>query len=229
MKFLVIEGLDGAGKSTQVKYIKEFLTNRGKNHKYLHFPRMESKYFGKQIARFLRGEFGKLEDVDPYIVAMMYAGDRHHSKNEIQDWLDKKEIVIVDRYVYSNIGYQCAKLKTEAEKEDLKNWILSLEYDHYKIPKPDLTIFLDVPPSFTKQKLESSRSGKDRDYLGNNVDIHEENISFQADVRKVYFSLQDNNIDYKIIDCSDGNGNMLAPEKIFEKITAAMCEYDFLV
>lgn len=229
MKFLVIEGLDGSGKSTQVELIKNFFNNKSKFFEFLHFPIMESKYFGNQIARFLRGEFGKLEDVDPYIVAMMYAGDRFISKNLINNWLNDNKIVVIDRYVYSNIAYQCAKLKTINEQNKLKNWILDLEYNKYKIPKPNLTIFLNVPEKFTKQKLSSQRQGNDRKYLNNKKDIHEENLDFQSNVKKLYLSFANENIDYKIIECADDNGNMLDTESIHQKIIATICEYNFLI
>jgi len=229
MKILVIEGLDGSGKSTQLKLIKDFLTNKGKNFKYIHFPTMESPYFGKQIARFLRGEFGKLEDVDPYIVAMMYAGDRFIAKDMINSWLDDKNIVIIDRYVYSNIAYQCAKLNSQDEQNKLKKWIVDLEYNKYKITKPDISIFLDVPEKFTKQKLSEKRKGDDRDYLKDKNDIHEENLDFQSQVKKLYLSFADDDIDYRIIDCSDGRGEMLSADEIHQKIIATICEYNFLI
>ncbi len=229
MKILVIEGLDGSGKSTQLKLIKDFLTNKGKKFKYIHFPTMDSPYFGQQIARFLRGEFGKLNDVDPYIVAMMYAGDRFIAKDTINTWINNKNIVIIDRYVYSNIAYQCAKLKSTEEQQKLKNWIIDLEYNKYKIPKPDVSIFLDVPEKFTKQKLSTKRKGDDRKYLKDKTDIHEENLNFQSKVKKLYKSFAKDDIDYKIINCSDDNGNILSPQKIHELIIAKICEYNFLI
>ena len=110
MKLFVIEGLDGAGKSTQIQLLKEFFLKQGYICEYLHYPRTEAPYFGELIARFLRGEFGEIGDVDPYLVAMLYAGDRKDASELISGWLKKGNIVILDRYTYSNIAYQCAKL-----------------------------------------------------------------------------------------------------------------------
>ena len=76
MKLFVIEGVDGSGKSTQLKLLSKFLTRKGYSCEFLHFPRTDAPYFGELIARFLRGEFGSLNEVDPYMVAMLYAGDR---------------------------------------------------------------------------------------------------------------------------------------------------------
>ena len=111
MKLFVIEGLDGAGKSTQIKLLKDFFSDQGYNCEYLHFPRTHAPYFGELIARFLRGEFGSINDVDPYLVAILYAGDRKDASDMVSGWLKEGNIVIIDRYTYSNIAYQCAKVK----------------------------------------------------------------------------------------------------------------------
>ena len=162
MKLFVIEGVDGSGKSTQLKLLSEYLISKGYNCEFLHFPRTDSPYFGELIARFLRGEFGSLNEVDPYLVAMLYAGDRKDASDKIKGWLEKKKIVLLDRYTYSNIAYQCAKTDDLISQEKLMKWILTLEFDHFAIPKPDLNVFLDVPFSFTERKLLSNRSGNDR-------------------------------------------------------------------
>src|SRR4030043_114844 len=137
MKLFVVEGLDGAGKSTQIRLLKEFFSGKGYNCEYLHFPRTDSPYFGELIARFLRGEFGSLNEVDPWLVAMLYAGDRKDASAIIAGWLQQGTIVLLDRYTYSNIAYQCAKLDCPAEQERMMRWILNLEFRHFSIPVPD--------------------------------------------------------------------------------------------
>src|SRR5664279_4915164 len=103
MKLFVIEGVDGAGKSTQIKLLKDFFSKRGYACEYLHFPRTETLFFGELISRFLRGEFGSLNEVDPYLVAMLYAGDRKDSSELISGWLKEGRIVLLDRYTLSLI------------------------------------------------------------------------------------------------------------------------------
>jgi dTMP kinase len=218
MKLYVVEGVDGAGKSTQIKLLKDYFTASGHNCEYLHFPRTEAPWFGELIARFLRGEFGSLNEVSPWLVAMLYAGDRKDAASLVNEWLSKGSYVLLDRYTYSNIAYQCAKIDSEAEREKLMNWILGLEFGHFAIPKPDLNIFLDVPFSFTEKKLLSDRTGNDRDYLNGNRDIHEESLTFQRRVRDMYITVSKNDKLLKVVDCSDGIGNMLPPDKIFERI-----------
>ncbi len=218
MKLFVIEGVDGSGKSTQLNLLKDFITQKGFECKYLHFPRTDAPYFGELIARFLRGEFGSLKDVDPYLVAMLYAGDRSDAAPVISGWLKDKKIVLLDRYTYSNIAYQCAKIEDRGLQEKLMEWIMSLEFNHFAIPKPDLNIFLDVPFSFTEQKLSSSRSGTDRDYLNGSRDIHEGSLNFQKKVRDIYLKVAETDNRLVVVDCSGKEGKMLSPEAISELI-----------
>ena len=189
MKFVVIEGLDGSGKSTQIRLLKEYFEKEKINYEYLHFPRTDAPVYGELIARFLRGEMGDISLVDPYLVALIYAGDRNDAKDLIYEWRKQGTFVLVDRYVISNIAFQCAKLGTQKEREVLKDWILNLEYNYYGLPVPDMNIFLDVPFSFTSSQLQNPREGSDRNYLKGAKDIHEEDLSFQAKVREVYLSL----------------------------------------
>ncbi len=216
MALLVIEGLDGAGKSTQVGLLQNFLKESGMPFEYLHFPRTDSPVYGDLIARFLRGELGEIDKVNPYLIALIYAGDRADAKNILDKWLKQGVTIILDRYVYSNIAYQCAKLADPKQKDDLKKWILDTEFVYFGLPKPDLNIFLDVPFNFTKQKLTEHRSGNDRTYLQGQRDIHEEDLDFQNRVRNVYLSLESEDR-FVRIDCSNGDV-MLSPEEIFSKV-----------
>ena len=218
MRFIVIEGLDGSGKSTQLKKLKAFLSENQINYEYLHFPRTDSRIYGDLVSRFLRGELGDINTVNPYLISLIYAGDRNDAKEIINKWLFEDKLVIVDRYVYSNIAFQCAKLSDSAEIEKLSDWIKDLEYNYYKIPKPALNIFLNVPFDFTKKNLTKQRNGDDRDYLNGKEDIHEKDIDFQNRVRNVYLHevKKDNNL--KIIDCANRDGKMSESDDVFSKI-----------
>ena len=218
MKFLVIEGVDGSGKSTQIKLMRSFLEERNIPFKYLHFPRTEQGIYGDLIARFLRGDLGDLNSVDPYLVALIYAGDRRDAAPVIQEWLDAGYLVLLDRYVYSNIAFQCAKIRDIKGREALKDWIFNLEYQYHGIPKPDVNILLNVPFSFTKNKLTAGRHGDERNYLQGTRDIHEDDLDFQQRVKDMYLWQAGMYSDLKIIDCADDKGEMHAPDMIFEQI-----------
>lgn len=218
--FIVLEGLDGAGKSTQIKQLRALLQERGIESCYVHFPRFDAPVYGELIARFLRGELGSVESVDPYIVALLFAGDRADMAAQIRQWQAEGKVVIVDRYVYSNIGYQCAKIADTQGQQHLKEWILQTEYGYYNIPRPDLSIFLDVPFSFTAKSLTEQRTGDDRAYLNGQSDIHESSLDLQQQVRRVYLEAAETDDTLKVVDCSNCEGGMDSPEGIFARIEA---------
>lgn len=218
MKFIVIEGLDGSGKSTQVKKLRDYFNGNNMPHEYLHFPRTDAPYYGELVAMFLRGDFGDINDVNPYLVAMLYAGDRNDAKQMIKSWLKDGKYVLVDRYVISNIAFQCAKIKSREDKEKLSSWIKGLEYDYHALPKPDINLFLDVPFSFTSEKLSNTRDGEDRDYLQGKKDIHEESLDFQMAVRETYLNEEKVDKTFHKINCFDQSDKMLPPDVIFEKV-----------
>lgn len=220
--FIVLEGLDGAGKSTQIRMLRQLFADRGVESEYVHFPRFDSPVYGQLIARFLRGEFGGVQEVDPYLVALIFAGDRADAAPQIRQWLAEGKAVVLDRYVYSNVGFQCAKLPAGEERDRLADWIVNLEFGHNALPRPDLSLFLDVPFAFTERKLSEAREGDDRDYLQGRQDIHEASLQLQQDVRSVYLASAAKDPALRVVDCSDASGAMESPEGIFAKIRAEL-------
>ncbi len=215
---IVLEGLDGAGKSTQVKKLRTYLESLFGSLEYIHFPRYDSPVYGDLISRFLRGDFGSNEQVHPQLVALLFAEDRHGASPEMKATLRTGGHVLLDRYVYSNIAYQCAKISDPDEAENLREWIFNTEYGNFDLPRPDLNIFLDVPIGFVESKLNSQRGGSDRDYLEGGQDIHEADIEFQKRVRAIYRRQCELDPKFIRIDCSDDYGQMLPPGEIFAKV-----------
>ena len=212
--FIVLEGLDGAGKSTQIRMLRQLFADRGVESEYVHFPRFDSPVYGQLIARFLRGEFGGVQEVDPYLVALIFAGDRADAAPQIRQWLAEGKAVVLDRYVYSNVGFQCAKLPAGEERDRLADWIVNLEFGHNALPRPDLSLFLDVPFAFTERKLSEVREGDDRDYLQGGQDIHEASLQLQQDVRSVYLASAAKDPSLRVVDCSDASGAMESPKSV---------------
>ena len=222
---IVLEGLDGAGKSTQVRKLKEYLTERCGELEYIHFPRYDAPVYGDLISRFLRGDIGANDAVHPQLVALLFAEDRHGAAPLIREALEEGKTVLLDRYVYSNIAYQCAKLKDMVARKRLRDWIFNTEYGDFQLPVPDLNLFLDVPIGFVEQSLSQARSGADRNYLGGAQDIHEASIAFQQDVRSLYLAQTQLDKRFLRIDCADENGNMLPPDAIFQRVRASIDPY----
>lgn len=219
---VVLEGLDGAGKSTQVRRLRTYLESIFGNIEYIHFPRYDAPVYGDLISRFLRGDFGGNDTVHPQLVALLFAEDRHGAAPAMKEALEKGKTVLLDRYVYSNIAYQCAKLRNEDEAGSLRDWIFNTEYGNFELPVPDLNIFLDVPIGFVEQKLKADRNGQDRDYLEGAQDIHEADIEFQKKVRDIYRTQCGLDPKFIRIDCSDEWGAMLPPGEIFAKIKSVV-------
>ncbi len=215
---IVLEGLDGAGKSTQVKKLKEYLEQKCGGCEYIHFPRYDAPVYGELISRFLRGDFGSNDAVHPQLVALLFAEDRHGAASQIKKLLEEGKTVLLDRYVYSNIAYQCAKLSDDKAAEDLRRWIFKTEFGDFAEPVADLNIFLDVPIGFVEKNLTHSRSGEDREYLAGAQDIHESSIAFQKKVKQMYLNQAAEDASLKVVDCSDQQGRMLPSEDIFLKI-----------
>ena len=218
----VIEGLDGAGKSTQVRLLRKYLESVSGELEYIHFPRYDSPVYGDLISRFLRGDFGSINAVHPQLVALLYAEDRHGAAPELRKSLQEGRPILLDRYVYSNIAYQCAKIDDPNEREALRKWIDDTEYGDFGLPRPDLNLFLDVPIGFVEKKLTADRKGENREYLAGSRDIHEADINFQKKVRDVYLRQCEVDPRFERIDCSGPDGTMLPPDKIFAKIKAAV-------
>ena len=222
---IVLEGLDGAGKSTQVRLLKEYLLQRCGSLEYIHFPRYEAPVYGDLISRFLRGDFGSNEAVHPQLVALLFAEDRHGAGPGIKKALAEGKTVLLDRYVYSNIAYQCSKLPEGPERDALRDWIFHTEYGNFELPKPDLNLFLDVPIGFVEESLSHHRAGDDRNYLGGAQDIHEASIEFQKNVRSLYVKETQRDPQFQRIECAGEDGRMLPPDAICAKIKNAVESY----
>lgn len=212
-KLINLEGNDGAGKSTQIKLITEYLDTIGKTYKQIHFPQYDKNEFASVISLFLQGEFGKSNEVDPLFVANMYAMDRYKNKNLLLKSLDEYDYLILDRYVFSNIAFQGAKYTDNDKKQSIIKWIEDFEFKFLQLPYPDLIMYFDLPIDVIKNRL-INRKGKDRDYLNNKSDIHEENLDLQTNVRKMYLGLSEFE-NYKVINCINNNGDVLSASELF--------------
>lgn len=198
-KLIVIEGLDGCGKSTQLEMLEKRLSNLNKNVRTVSFPNYSSDAC-YPVKMYLNGEFGtEPKDVNAYAASAFYAVDRFASyKKDWQRFYNDGGTVICGRYVTSNVLHQCSKLD-ESEWEKFGNWLYDFEYNKMGIPKPDAVIFLNMPETFS-EKLLSVRYGGDE----SKKDIHEKDIAYQQRCRRaaLKFSKIDN---WRSVDCVNGN------------------------
>lgn len=205
-QLIVLEGIDGAGKSTQVQLLSAYLTRRGVSTEQIKFPRYET-FFGQLVLQFLNGEFGSIDQVSPYLASIVFALDRSAIKEKLNELLNNGTTLILDRYVGSNMAHQAAKLPEEKRQQYL-DWVHRLEYAELGLPQEDIVMFLDTPPLLTKPRLK---------WKGG-TDIHEENLDYQKETYRVYESLTAKYPHWEQIQCMDADYNLLSPETIHQEI-----------
>jgi dTMP kinase len=215
--FIVFEGLDGCGKSTQIALLDSYLKRRAVPAENIHFPRVSGSVFGRLVAAFLRGEFGDVSEVPPMLAAVLYAGDRAAANEMVRAWRQRGACVIADRYVYSNMAFQGAKVSDPVERTKLCRWIEDLEFGYFGIEKPTLSLFLHVPLEFIATQLEQKRVGQDRHYLQGKEDIHEQSLLLQERVEREYLSLCEERDDLILVPCAE-MGKILPPEVIHRRV-----------
>ena len=180
-KFIVLEGIDGSGKRTQLDMLAQAFASREVPFAQISFPRYDG-FFGKLVARYLNGEFGSLEAVDAHFSALLYAGDRLEAKPIIESSLASGKILLADRYVGSNLAHQGARISSEKRAEFLQ-WLEQLEYQVYALPAEDLVIYLHVPPSIAHRLVGQKTA---RDYTKLQRDIQESNVAHLQAASEVF-------------------------------------------
>jgi dTMP kinase len=206
---IAIEGIDGSGKHTQARLLEQSIRRLRHPVYSTGFPQYES-WFGTMVGKFLNGDFGSLENVDPHFSALLYAGDRFEAKSQIEEALTEGKIVLVDRYIASNMAHQVARARPEKRAEFLR-WIEHLEYTIYGMPKEDLILYLRVPPS-QAQKLVAMKG--ERNYTSAKHDILESSLRHLEDAADMYDMLSRSR-PWATIQCYDSGGSGLRlPEDI---------------
>ena len=222
-KFIVFEGLDGSGKATQVRLLVSHLEEEGHKVRKIDFPRHgESPAFF--VDAYLNGKYGTAEEVGPYRGSIFYTLDRYDMGFDIKRWLGQGEIIIADRYVASNIGHQGGKIKDKEERKKYFDWLYKLEYDLFKIPKPNTTFILKTTPSLSLVMANSitnkEKKEKRRSYLGDDrkQDIHERDIEHQTATLESYLqAAEEFPEEYRVVECVKDN-NMLSSKDIHKII-----------
>ena len=178
-KLIVIEGTDGSGKSTQFRLLTERLEQEGHKFQKLVFPQY-AEPSSALIRMYLGGEFGSSpSDVNAYAASAFYAVDRYASYKKVWgDWYENGGLIVSDRYTTSNAVHQASKEPAETQQAFLK-WLYDFEYDKLGLPRPDLTLYLDVPTDFTEQMMRR----REQD-TNTQADIHEQDMQYLATCRR---------------------------------------------
>ncbi len=198
-KLIIIEGLDGSGKSTQIALVEEYLKNNGVDFKKIKLPDYDNPS-STLVKMYLNGEFGKsASDVNAYAAGAFYAVDRYASFN--LGWRTDYEagkLIVADRYATSNSIYQMEKIPRD-EWESYLEWSADFEYNKLGIPKPDVVIYLDMPIEISQRLMTQRYSGDE-----NKKDVHEVNVEFLKKCREsALFTAKKQ--DWHVINCADGD------------------------
>ena len=224
---VALEGADGSGKSTQAQLLHDWLQAEGVSVRHISFPRVSERGYGEAIAMFLRGEFGSLKQVHPYLVASLFAGDRASAIRDVQQWLDEGDLVLVDRYFYSNLAYQAAKIEDPEAKRAFASWLETVEFECNRIPRADLNLFFDVPMNFVLSNA-SRRALEQRSYLNGRDDIHEVAGHFQQQVVAEYRNFGAHDPSFIKLDCADEHGEMRSVDSIQRQLRQVLANAGIL-
>ncbi len=201
-KLIVIDGIDGSGKGTQVQILSQRLLAEGIDFKVVDFPRYGHKSAGP-VELYLNGLLGTKEEIGPKKGAVLYAVDRFCASVEIRNWLESGSVILSNRYTAANLGHQGAKIRDSYERLRFWEWNLDFEHNFLGIPRPTKNFILSVNPEIAVRLIEQKAR---RDYLGGKAkDIHEVDSEYlelswlsYMELARVYPN------DFEVIVCDDG-------------------------
>jgi dTMP kinase len=212
-KFIVIDGTDGSGKTTQANLLIAKLKAEGYQVEMADFPQYNHKSAGP-VEEYLSGKYGEAGEVDPYVASIFYAVDRFDIGFKIRQWLQEEKFVIANRYVSSNMGHQGSKITNALKRKEYFDWLYHLEYEIFKIPRPDLSLILHVPSKISQQ-LSKDRGRED--WHGKTKDIHEDNLEHLLAAEEAYMEIAKNYPSFALVECTQ-NDQLLSREAIADLV-----------
>jgi dTMP kinase len=212
---VAIEGIDGSGKGTQAKLLLQQLEAEGLRVTLISFPRYDATFFGRAVGEYLNGAFGALGQVHPFFASLLFAGDRFESRIVLTEALAAHDVVVLDRYVASNIAHQAARLEG-AGRQRLVAAIEHLEFDLYQMPRPDLVVLLDLSVPCAQRLIANKPA---RTYTERAADIQEADADYLACVRALYIELAGHEPNWSVIFCEQ-QGSLRAVDEIAEEIAS---------
>jgi len=218
-KLIVIEGLDGSGKTTQIEQLKRGLDAKNTDYRHIKFPDYNDRS-STLIKMYLAGEFGTSpNDVCPYAASSFYAVDRYASyKRYWSEYYNADGTVLSDRYVSSNAVHQTAKLPFAQWREYL-DWLYDYEYNKIAIPNPDLVVYLDMPVSISQNLMTTRYDGDE-----GQKDIHERDTGYLENCRRAALFAAEHG-GWSVVNCScDGRPRTVEDiaGEIMEKVVAVL-------
>ena len=216
-KLIVIDGIDGSGKATQVKLLAKRLRKEKIKVKTIDFPRYYDNFFGKLIGEYLSGKYGDFIQTDPRVASVLYAADRFETSKKIEKWLKDEYTVLADRYVSANQIHQGGKIDNARKRKEFLAWLDTMEHSVFGIPRPDLVIYLDVPFEVSKKWLKKKVLQRSKKYLKGKKDVAEDNLLHLKASRNSALYLHRIHDNWEKVTCCKGMVCML-PEQVHEHV-----------
>ncbi len=212
-RFVVVDGPDGSGKSTQASMLVETLRTEGFDAVYIKFPQYGEKSAGV-LEEYLSGKYGEL---NPYAASIFFAVDRFDAGFKIREWLKEGKVVVSDRYVTANAGHQGAKFSDSVERVKFFKWLDNLEYKTFQVPKPDLNIILHMPANLAGKLLSKRyKSGKSSAWE-RKPDILESQKGHAIEAEKAYLEIAKLFPNTKLLECAF-EGRLLTPLEVHNQL-----------
>jgi len=217
-KLIVLDGADGSGKATQAKLLAVRLKKEKYKVKTLDFPQYEKNFFGKLIGECLAGQYGDFIALDPHIASTLYAADRFESKKTLEKWLKEGNIVVLDRYVSANQIHQGGKIADDKARKKFLEWLDTMEFTVYGIPRPDIVFYLDVPQEISEKLISNGKQGLSvNQAVKGKKDLAEMNKKHLLAARESALKIVKKGNNWKRISCAP-KGELLSREDIAELI-----------
>ncbi|MCK5212072.1 dTMP kinase [Candidatus Parcubacteria bacterium] len=212
-KFIVIDGTDGSGKTTQTTLLKEWLEYSGYGVETISFPQNGTKSAGL-VEEYLEGKYGEAKEVSPYTASVFYAVDRFDASFKIKKYLRQGKIVLADRYVTSNLAHQGGKINNKLDRNTFYDWVRNFEYKLFNIPAPDAVFILHVETEISQSLALMNHN---EDWQGKTNDIHEKSVNHLRQAEKIYLELAAMYPEIKVIKCTR-NGRIMPKDEISESL-----------
>lgn len=196
-KLIIIEGLDGSGKSTQIELLTKRAQSLEKKVRQIKFPNYEEDS-SALVKAYLGGELGSLNEISAYAASTFYSVDRYATyRRHMKEDYENGCIFLLDRYTTANMYHQTTKLP-RAEWDSFLNWLEDLEYNKLELPKPDLVLYLDMRPQTAKRLMEARYHGDE-----SKKDLHESNFQYLLSCRDAALYAADR-CGWQVLECCDG-------------------------
>src|SRR3989338_1753706 len=213
---LPIEGTDGTGKKTQVKFLVDKLQTMGFGVVTVSFPQYGKKSAGL-VEEYLNGHYGAPDQVSPYAASLFFALDRFDAAPRITELLEAGYIIILDRYVDSNAGHQGGKISDPEDRARFLAWLYDIEYNILQVPKPNFVIILHMPAEIGQALVAKKQ---ERLYLERGTyDAHEADLKHLKNAEASYLWLAEKSPeDHRGVECCDGD-RIFTSEEVSAKIS----------